>query len=239
MAIQFDGVNDKVTWATAPLTDSLTTMTYAIRLQPSSFPGTENDLVSKTTPGSQYYWRVATIPSSGKGILDFVRKWSGSFATWRNTNSSDNLIASTEYDFVVTYDGGSTSNDPLFYINGASVPVSRIVAPSGSLSSDAGSSLLLGDLGDGASWFAGIERSVCLYNRIASASEILDWHNSKLAIPDKRGLVFAPQLASNGQVGEGGTLAAGNTFADAVSGALGVCSGSPLFRGDRFLTFQN
>lgn len=157
---------------------------------------------------------------------------------WR-TNSAV-LSAGVLACITVTFDGSSASNDPIIYINGSSSAITEISTPSGTWTGGTTSNLYIG----GAFGYAvntppdGRILSACVYNRVASASEIADWYASKLAIPDKRGLVFAPQLWGNaGNEGEGGTMAAGNTVADAVSGALGVPSGSPVFRQDTVLTF--
>jgi len=167
----------------------------------------------------QYPWTTAT---SNVGLWD-----------------SDVVANNSLNQLIITYDDTSTSNTPIMYVNGASVTVTTVNSPSGSTPTGTNNTLRVGSAA-ASNGFDGNLYGFCLYNRILSASEALDAYNSKLAIPTRRGLIFAPQLwGCAGGVAESGTMAAGNTVADAVSGALGVPSGSPVFKGDTVLTFQS
>jgi hypothetical protein len=78
-----------------------------------------------------------------------------------------------------------------------------------------------------------------IYNRILSPAEILDAYNSRLAIPNYNGLVFAPDLrGAAGGVVDGATLAAGNVIRDHISGASGVPNGSPVLVADNYLNYK-
>ena len=139
---------------------------------------------------------------------------------------------------AITYNGSSTSNDPIIYVNGSSVSVTKAATPSGALLLT-NCELSLFNRND-----AGIAKtqtlkgalfSVCVYNYIMSASEVSDAYNSKLAIPSWRGLIFAPQLWN---VQDGAVLGSSNIIRDLVSGAAGVPSGSPVGRGDNVLRIE-
>ena len=82
--------------------------------------------------------------------------------------------------------------------------------------------------------------SVLVYNRILSASEILDAYNSRLAIPTYKGLVFAPLLvgAKGLQNFDGATLSASNLLIDEINGITGTPSGNPVGRADTLLTLK-
>jgi hypothetical protein len=144
--------------------------------------------------------------------------------------------------YAVTYDSNSTSNNPLIYVDGVSQTVTETQTPSGAyFTPPASYNFLLGNYYEVTGIpFNGFENDFLIYNRILSATEIAEAYNSRLAIPNRNGLVFAPHLS--GAAGlttfDGSTLAAGNTIADQVSGALGVPAGSPVGRADTYLTYQ-
>ncbi|MEW6400816.1 MAG: hypothetical protein AB1649_03395, partial [Chloroflexota bacterium] len=82
--------------------------------------------------------------------------------------------------------------------------------------------------------------SFLVYNRILSAAEIAEAYNSRLWIPNRNGLIFAPVLfgAKDLQTFDGATLAAGNTITDHISGAIGTPAGSPVGWGDTVLNIN-
>lgn len=146
-----------------------------------------------------------------------------------------------EHHLAVSYDGSLTTNDPELYIDGVVQGRTETLTPAGTWP-DSGTdyNIFVGGLHDGLGTlgFDGRILSFLVYNRILSASEIADAYNSKLAIPTYRGLVFAPLLcgAAGLQTFDGATLAAGNVLKDNVFGFSGVPSGSPIGRGDIYLT---
>lgn len=85
------------------------------------------------------FWK--TFGGFTDGIV-FFAGWSGGVAEWR---SPQNVAPVNMWNHVViTYDFGSTSNDPKMYINGNEVTVSEITAPSGSANAD-GSNITIGN----------------------------------------------------------------------------------------------
>ena len=173
--------------------------------------------------------------------LYFSRKWSGSFGAWQSP--AGGLTAGNSYFFAVTYNGSSASNDAILYINGQPVTVTEYLAPSGTLLTGTNSITYVGANGltlAAPSYYDGLLYSILVFNRILSASEILEAYNSRLAIPNLNGLVFAPDL--RGAAGlvypDGSTLAAGNTIVDLVSGTRGIPAGSPILRADSLLTYE-
>lgn len=189
------------------------------------------------TPGSSTEELLYQFTSSGapSGNLTITTRWSGSAGTWR-TDSAYNTTGQW-YHFAVSYDNSSTTNNPIIYVNGTSVAITETSTPSGTYATGS-TSQNFGLGGWGGNTIDGYESGLCVYNRILSASEIADAYASRLAIPTWRGLVFAPQLWQRGEVGEGGTLTSSHTIADAVSGALGTPSGSPLHKQDTYLRME-
>jgi hypothetical protein len=72
----------------------------------------------------------------------------------------------------VAYDTSSVANRPVFYINGKLVTTVVRTTPSGSKSSDAASTLSIGNTSTLDRTFDGAIDDVRIYNRILSTSEI-------------------------------------------------------------------
>lgn len=68
----------------------------------------------------------ALIATGSPDRLSLLVTWSGASAQW-----SVPISLSTWYHLVVTYDHGSTANDPVMYLNGSSATVTEITAPAG------------------------------------------------------------------------------------------------------------
>lgn len=170
------------------------------------------------------------------GKIYFGSHFSTTNGLW-TTNSA--LSTGTLYQIAITYDGGATTNDPIIYINGASVAITESLTPAGTYRTGIGTDYYIStpitDRAPDAYIFADLT-----YNRILSATEILDAYNSRLAIPTRRGLVFAPNLcgAAGLQTFGGSTLTASNTIVDNISGAIGTPNGSPVGVADTFLTYE-
>jgi hypothetical protein len=235
MGITYDGVNDEVAYSASGTYSNLAQMTICTWVSITTLDGTARRVISKgnfTSKGWEF--DVQNNGTTRINSLQWWYQWSGAGgqAGWHANNS----LSTGRHFLCVSYDNTSTTNSPVLYVDGTSVVVTLINAATTSPSSDAAYSLELGGQPSGG-FFAGVMYSALIYNRILSATEIVEAYQTKKAVPTMRGLVFAPQLCSNGQLGEGGTLAAGNTIADMVSGALGVPSGSPTFTQDTFLRY--
>lgn len=66
----------------------------------------------------------------------FERDWSTAASTWRTPTNS--FPTGSWKHICVTYDGSSSSNVPVMYINGASQTITTVTAPTGTLSSISG-----------------------------------------------------------------------------------------------------
>ena len=179
---------------------------------------------------NEAYFIVINTSGKIKFGQQFLTGSTPNYSYW----DSDTAISTGINRIAITYNNSSALNDPIFYANGISKPLTVGFRNTNSVISGTANTVQIfgGDA-------ANILYNYNLYNRIFTASEVLEAYNSRLSIPTRRGLVFAPQLwGCAGGVAEGGTLAAGNTIADAVSGALGTPAGSPVFKGDNYLTFQ-
>jgi hypothetical protein len=216
----------------------LTQKTFLVWFTPvhSANGSTLTVLVQQAGPGTNENIFITYNANSTPGRVLFGSSWSTSFGQWRPTSAL--TTDGVPNHIAVTYDAGLTTNDPVIYLNGSSVAITEAATPAGTWRSGTNSEFYIGTFL--ASTPSCTVHSLCYYNRILSASEIADAYASKLAIPTRKGLVFAPHLsyAKNVQDFNGATLGATNLLYDLVSGAVGTPSGSPIGRADTYLNFE-
>lgn len=233
MAIDTAGLSDAqyISWGALSTVASLSTRTYIAWIDLDGFTaGTTAIGGIYPQDGSGKFNSLVLVPSGSRAF--FVVGWSTLAGQWRiDTGTGQQMIA-------FTYSNSATTNDPIGYLNGAAVTTTEAATPSGTYRSGSNYHLRLGGDSGGVEAIDGRTQAFLIYDRILTAAEISDIYNSRNPYHIRRGLVFAPQLHQRGEVGQGGTLTSGHTIADAVSGALGTPSGSPLFAQDAYLTFQ-
>lgn len=148
------------------------------------------------------------------------------------THNAYALTPGTLYHVVVTHDNTNPANDPIVYVNGATVAQTFKDAGTGTPVTNNGGSVKIGQRE------SGILYDVKLYPRILTAAEVLDLYNSRCKMVNDNGLVFHADL--NGAAGalpfDGATLGASNTLVDRIGGAVGTPSGNPVGYGDTVLS---
>ncbi len=85
---------------------------------------------------------------------------------------TNSVVFGKDHVVAVTYDNGSTANDPKIYIDGISQTLTQPINPSGVASSDAAHDLNIGGRDTDDRTFDGLISHILFYNRILSASEI-------------------------------------------------------------------
>jgi hypothetical protein len=167
------------------------------------------------------------IQGANKVEFKFVR----TITTGRWTAGA--LVDGSLYHIAVTYDRSDIGNDPIIYIDGISAAVTEIGAPSGSLYDESDDTLYLS--GDDALITI---HDLRIYNRILTPAEILEIYTARGCDNILSGEVFAPLMtgAAGLQAFDGVTLATANTITDPYSGATGVPAGSPVGRGETYLS---
>lgn len=180
-------------------------------------------------------WELGTSSVANK--LFFGVGWSTTGGLWRTTND----LATGLSHIAVTYNNSATTTDPIIYINGAAQALTEVATPVGTYRNGTTGTLRIGSARTVTSSIDGKISSALIYNRILTAAEILDAYNSRKAIPNYNGLVFAPHLsgAAGLQTFDGATLGTDNKIVDQISGALGTPAGSPVGRADTYLTFED
>lgn len=170
------------------------------------------------------------------GKFEFQANFSGNNGIWDTTND---VLLNGYNEIFITYDGGATTNDPVFYLNGVSVAVTERVTPTGTIDTEASINSVVGAVSSGSP--KGSVLAVQYYTgRVITAAEVLEAYNSRLAIPNYSGLVFSPNLngAAGLQTFDGATLSGTNYIRDTISGATGTPSGSPVGAADTYLNWK-
>lgn len=181
----FDGAGDSINFGSGSSLDTLTTQTIEMWIKRGSVSTTtDQHIASKEwNDGSGFggWWFYLRRDSDGThgGKLKFGRGWSGSTyesALWR---ASTKLNSTTPwYHCVVTYDAGSTSNNPIIYLNGVAETTTNEQAPSGTLKSDNPYNVRMGEGSYGENDYNGQQDEFRVSNVVRSADWVLATYNN-------------------------------------------------------------
>lgn len=167
--LNFDGIDDIASITTVSAQNDLTTITLAAWINPRSFGESSSGRIFSKASGLTGRWRLG-MNNSGGTRLNFVAQWNGgSTGNWASPVGSIQL--GVWQHVAVTYDMTSTSNDPLYYINGVLVSTTETSAPSGSLTAD-DANAYIGNDSTTARTFDGLIDDVQLYNKVLTQAEI-------------------------------------------------------------------
>lgn len=113
------------------------------------------------------YWQIQSNNGDmGWGII-FEIDWTSNNGVWSVSYPSNG----TWIIDVITYDGSSASNDPLWYRNGSNISTTERSTPSGSLATDT-SDYWIGQSSDNTEWDGPVDW-VAHWNRVLSADEAI------------------------------------------------------------------
>lgn len=130
-AQDFDGSNDKISVTQNASINDLTTMTLSAWINGASFPGaTPPRIIDKRNVNNN---GAFLFYMNGAPVAFEPRRWSTTAGIWQTTVG---LSTNTWYYVAVTYDYGSTANDPIIYVNGVSQTITETSAPAGTLLSE-------------------------------------------------------------------------------------------------------
>ncbi|MHA2332664.1 MAG: DUF2341 domain-containing protein, partial [Candidatus Hodarchaeales archaeon] len=174
----FDGVDDYIDVGSGTSIDNLFSggATISFWIKPSGWG--ENDygrvLDKSTSTGGSNGWSIYVDNDEGEHTrtLIFQRGFSSNRGSW--TGSNDTISLDNWQYVVLTYDEDSTSNDPIIYINGSSISLDELYAPSGAASDDSAQSLRIGNFAGGTTrTFDGIIDNIQIHTNILSADWVL------------------------------------------------------------------
>ena len=108
--------------------------------------------------------------------LTFYKIFSTTVGLWSTDINS--ILYNTWYHVAYTYDmDDNVATNPIFYVNGVSVNITESITPVGTMTSDTGSDLYIGDRSDHARTWDGRIENLRLYNRVLTPAEIQAIYN--------------------------------------------------------------
>jgi hypothetical protein len=139
--------------------------------------------------------------SSNHRVVVYTNKFASAPGQWNSPTNS--LPAEGWYHVVVTFDTDDTAANPVIYINGVSQSITESLTPSGTLNSEYGARVVIGnwktDTHEYTATWHGELKDVRIYNRILSAAEVTTLYNA--GTPDSSlvtdGLVFQGPCVTN------------------------------------------
>jgi hypothetical protein len=160
----FDGSNDYINIPSINIFNGGGTFMEWININSSQTDS--NRLFEKTTE--------AILFCTGKNAnndfkLNFQHRFSTTTGEWRSDNNV--LTDSIFIHIAITYDNSSTSNNPLFYINGSSVALTERSTPVGTANKNT-NVILLGNREDTLRPYYGTKNDIRIYNAILAEAEI-------------------------------------------------------------------
>lgn len=120
--------------------------------------------------------------ANGIATYRYEITWSGGNGRWDITRPSQDAW----HHLLVTYDQGSTSNDPVIYLDGSSVTVTEASAPLTTLTTNTDAYVIGNRATDDLRYWEGYLAEFAIWNRILTAAEaaILGRAYSPLFIPN-------------------------------------------------------
>lgn len=142
-AIDFDGTDDYINFGSGATLDDIAQKTVEATINFDDFGEADSGRIVQKANVNADGWQFLIQGGVGMNRLYYGQDWNGgTFAHW--WTDADTLAASTQYVVAVTYDKGSTDNNPLMYIDGVSKSVTENVSPVGTADSDSANSLWAG-----------------------------------------------------------------------------------------------
>jgi hypothetical protein len=148
MARDFDGTNDRLSFGSDASIDNRNPLAVALWLQLDGFSGGNACLLAKDRANAAWQF---LIDSTGEVRLQ--RQFSGANGNWATTASV--ITIGALHHVALSYDSGSAANDPTIWVDGVAQSLTESATPSGSASSDAAASLLMGETAPGGNDFDG------------------------------------------------------------------------------------
>jgi hypothetical protein len=164
-ALNFNGVSNIITVGSPAALTNLARCTIAAWIKPRSLG--EFKLGRIVNKRSAAGW---TLFLNSDGSAFFRQTFSVTEGAW--STAANSVALGVWRHVAVAYDSSSSANRPVFYLDGKLVTTTVRTAPSGSKSSDAASTLSIGNTSTLDRTFDGAIDDVRIYNRILTATEI-------------------------------------------------------------------
>lgn len=239
MALEFDGASGIVTFAADADVDDLDEKTIIVVFESGLAAELAGAVLISKRDGAGNGWVLSVNQASDN--VTYIHEFSVDQGGWNTPTNS--VIVNTIHHAAISYDRRSDANNPVFYIDGASVTVSEGFTPAGNATDDNTEPINIGNRDNAAGsddrTFDGIVSKILIYNRIMTAQEIADDFNSRLFISTYKGLVWACGfLGATGHQTYDGEAITG-TFKEHTRGVVGTPANTPTGRGDIWLSFTD
>jgi len=169
MARNFNGTTDKLQDGSPTILDNIfnsskTTIFEWVNTETDG-EGNFGQIIDKTdgSDASRLRWIHGARGDDGTNYeFDFLKGFTGTQGAWRTTNKDGTL---NQWDCSgMEYDGSDVANDAVFFINGTSVSVTKLVTPVGSPGDDSLRILTIGNNTNAARTFDGSISHVALWS---------------------------------------------------------------------------
>ena len=163
------------------------------------------------------------VNHNGSGAVELYPGFSVTSPSWENRT---NLLTTGAWHHVaITYNGSTTTTDPLLYVDGSTQSFTEYVTPSGAYKTPTYNRVIIN--GTGTTSIDGKLQDIRIYNRILGSTEVTDIYNSQYYTSVATGLIFQMRGTTNGP---DGVNAVG--VRDAVSKTIGLVYGTVLASAD-------
>ncbi len=243
MSVDFTAAGDGIDFGNIPAIDDLPQKTVMAWINAQSYGHDVGEGVAITAGlNVEDGWTFDVIGIAGLNTITVDELFDGGLGVWRAQNGA--LATGSWKHIAFTYNNTSAGNNPIFYVNGVLSATNIIAAPTGTVVSNSGSKVIIGnrDL-TGRSFnltFDGDIEDARIYDSIFSADKIksiADARTFRLGAPFP--IWRCKMIGATGLQTFGGTaLAGGNTIIDDIGGVAGTPISSPSARDSVNLAYQ-
>lgn len=244
LVIEFAGgaSTDAVNFGYIPHISDIPKKSISVNITPESVPALRQTIISTISAYSselgigEYGSGYTVSLFSDKSIEFYQSHSSGNDGSWRTPANSITLNVVNKID--ITHDITTPTTAPIIYINGVLQTLTTTSTPTGSVSSEVGSSLVIGNIksvnNDYNKAFDGKIKDVRIYNRILSAAEVTTLYNG--GTPDMDlvtdGLQFQAFVVPTFRLSSfvDATLTSSMKVRDRIYGVVGTPHGAPVGR---------
>jgi len=174
-AFSFDGENDYINCGSDSSIDNILVKTISFWTRLNSYDGNDEKGSHWINKGDK--WFIATYDNNNIHI--FGQNFDSNNGRWSIPLSSIGL--NSWHHIIIVYDKSSTSNNPVWYVDGVSQTVTEYATPIGSAVSDASDNMYIGDSPEYDRGLNGTIDEVAIFNRSLSAEEISDLYDKGVA----------------------------------------------------------
>lgn len=216
MARNFNsGATDRIAFSAGTRYTDLTTQTMAAWVyRTAGGGGDQGRILDKDSGNTLGGWQWRYSNTIGAYVFQYSG-WNTTVGAWGETTGTTTTNAWIH--LALSYDAGSTANDPIFYVNGTAVATTESTTPSGTHVTDA-ATLRIGNRGGAFDRnFGGRIAEAAIWSRILTAGEIKAVRYRGV-LGAASGLVFYDPILGGAEADLSGNVEVGTVTGAAVVG---------------------